>query len=469
MRRFGLWKKERPVNELRTGAGSDDTGANDTSNDAGVSPKPVATPTSEQSRDEATDLSASAETPGSPLFDPSQIGQLAPDQAVYTLLLRAAQLKASDLFFHTNQRSVEVAVRRLGSVERLAMISRDQGRHVISFIKAMAGMDISEHRRPMDGHWIHDSSEVQLDIRVNCLATLYGEDMTLRLWNRSEGLRSLDQLGMSEGDQSKLSAMLDSPSGLILVTGPTGTGKTTTLYACLQHLNNGSRKISTLEDPIEYAIDGIRQAQVNNKLELDFPELLRNVLRQAPDAIMIGEIRDRETAETAVLAANSGHLVLATLHAPVAAGAVQSMLALGSHPYFFSSCLLGVLAQRLIRTLCQECRVAYDISEAPETFREIQSLLDPGDGKVIYGPVGCDECFHLGYTSRTGLFEIMQLNQSLRRMIADLRSTSEIEQAAIQAGMIELRRAALLKVAKGITSTEEILRDVPPEYLGLDE
>jgi type II secretory ATPase GspE/PulE/Tfp pilus assembly ATPase PilB-like protein len=263
--------------------------------------------------------------------------------------------------------------------------------------------------------------------------------------------------------------MLNSPSGLILVTGPTGTGKTTTLYACLQYLNDGTRKISTLEDPIEYAVTGVRQAQIHAKLGLDFPELLRNVLRQAPDVIMIGEIRDKDTAATAVRAANSGHLVLATLHAPVAAGALQSMLVLGSQPYFLSSCLLGVVAQRLVRTLCQKCRVAYDISEAPQTFEKIASLLEPGEGKVIYGPTGCEECLQTGYAGRTGLFEVMTLNQEIRRMVAQARTSEDIEQEAIRHGMIEFHRGALLRVARGITSAEEILRDVPPEYLGLED
>ena len=263
--------------------------------------------------------------------------------------------------------------------------------------------------------------------------------------------------------------MLSRPSGLILVTGPTGTGKTTTLYACLEHLNVGSCKINTLEDPVEYSLDGVRQSQVNPKIGLDFSDLLRNVLRQAPDVIMVGEIRDDETAATAVRAANSGHLVLATLHAPVAASAVQSMLALGSHPYFLSSCLLGIVAQRLVRTLCDHCKVYYDISESPQTFEEIQPLLEPSEGKAIYGPSGCDECYGKGYDERTGIFEVMTFNQEIRRLIADSNSTSEIQDAAIRNGMIEFRRGALLKVAKGVTSTEEILRDVPAEYLGLED
>ena len=279
----------------------------------------------------------------------------------------------------------------------------------------------------------------------------------------------VEQLGLADHDQRKLTTMLERPSGLILVTGPTGTGKTTSLYACLQYLNTGTRKINTLEDPVEYALPGVRQAGVLPKLGLDFPELLRNILRQAPDVIMVGEIRDKETAATAVRAANSGHLVLATLHAPIAAAAIQSMLALGSQPHFLSTCLLGIVAQRLVRTLCDQCKVYYDISEATQTFEDIRELLGPEEGRAIYGPSGCDACFGKGYSGRTGLFEVMAFNREIRELVAAARPAKEIQDAAIRNGLVEFRRGALLKVARGITSTEEIIRDVPAEYLGLED
>ncbi len=390
-------------------------------------------------------------------------------EAVNALLEQAAQLRASDLFLLSDERFVTVSIRRMGSIEKLAVVSSEHGRQMLSHIKALAGMDISERRRPADGRWIHEAGERKLDLRINCTPMLHGEDMALRIWDHSMGLFGIDELGMSRADMNKLLFMLNHPSGLILVTGPTGTGKTTSLYACLQYLNDGSRKINTLEDPIEYAIDGIRQSQVNAKRGLDFPELLRNVLRQAPDVIMIGEIRDEETAMTAVRAANSGHLVLATLHAPTASSAVHSMLALGSQPYFLSGCLLGVIAQRLVRTLCPNCRSEYDISVSPQTFQEIEPLLAEGEGKAIYGPSGCEECFHLGYIGRSGLFEILSANQEIRRLVSEAASSQAIQEAAIRSGMTVFRRGALLKVAQGITSTEEILRDVPAEQLGLED
>lgn len=412
-----------------------------------------------------------AETPvdRSEEFRLNELVKMSAEEGVTTLLDRAAGLRSSDLFFLAEERYVTIAVRRLGIVEKLAVVSWEQGRQMITYVKANANMDIAERRRPTDGRWINEVGSRRLDMRVSAVPTLHGEDMTIRIWDHSLGLLSIEELGMSRLELNKLTYMLNHPSGLILVTGPTGTGKTTTLYACLQYLNDGTHKINTLEDPIEFALEGVRQSQINTKLGLDFPELLRSVLRHAPDIIMVGEIRDKDTATTAVRAANSGHLVLATLHSPTAAGAVQSMLALGAHPYFLSGCLLGIVAQRLVRTLCPKCRVMYDFSDLPNTFRDIEDLLDPGEGTAIYGPGGCEECFHVGYSMRTGLFEILSVNQEIRRLVARAASSQEIEEAGMRAGLVVFRRGALLKVARGVTSTEEILRDVPAGQLGLED
>jgi type II secretory ATPase GspE/PulE/Tfp pilus assembly ATPase PilB-like protein len=339
----------------------------------------------------------------------------------------------------------------------------------MSYVKAYAEMDISEKRRPADARWILQLDERKLDMRINFTPTLHGEDLTIRISDHANGLYQLVELGLSASDLTKLQYLLQIPHGLLVVTGPTGAGKTTSLYACLRHLNDGTRKINTLEDPVEYSLEGVRQSQVNPKLGLDFAELLRNVLRQAPDVIMIGEIRDPETMATAIRAANSGLLVLATLHASTAAGSIQSMLALDANPFFLSNCLLGVMSQRLVRTLCPECRIPCDLSNSPLTFQEVAGLLESGQGQTIFGPGGCHACHQFGYAQRTGLFEIMQVNRELRRMVAHTSTTREIEAAAIRAGMIDLRRGALLKVAQGVTSMEEILRDVSMEHLGLEE
>ncbi len=402
-------------------------------------------------------------------FDPAQLVDMEAETAVDALLRFASSVEASDLYVLSDETCGNICMRRLGKIEPIAFVSRDVGRQLIAHVKAMSGMDIADRRRPGEGRWLHSKAGKRLDIRINCIGTLFGEDLTMRLWDRDAGLRRLDHLGMSQKEMETLKGLLARPSGLLLVTGPTGTGKTTTLYACLSYLNNGERKINTLEDPIEYAIDGIRQSHIHPKIGVDFPELLRHVLRQAPDIIMVGEIRDQETAIAAVRAANSGHLVLSTLHAPVSAAAAQSMLALGAPPYFLSSCLLGIIAQRLVRTLCTNCRLEFDIGDAPGTFSEIQDLLAPGEGRAIYGPGSCELCRHSGYAGRTGLFEILTLNREVRRLIADHSTAEQIAEAAGRNGMVPFRRGALLKVAKGVTSTEEILHAVPAEFLGIED
>jgi len=400
---------------------------------------------------------------------PIEIQDLEPDAAVADLIERSIALPASDLFFATDADCVQVSARHLGVVRPLVSFPTDHGRRLMSHIKAMAGMDLTAKRHPLDGRWIHErSSGRKIDLRINTIPTLDGEDMTIRLLERDSALRSLDGLGMTRHEYNQLMTMLNSPSGLVLATGPTGSGKTTTLYACIDYLNNGRRKINTIEDPIEYAVPGVRQSQVNPRIELDFPELLRSVLRQAPDVIMIGEVRDPITAATAVRAAGSGHLVFATLHAPIAAAAVASMLALGVRPHFLASSLLGIVSQRLVRTLCEDCKLAVDMTEAPLTFEPVQQWLKPGEADVMYAATGCEKCFQDGYANRTAVFEILNVSQEIRALISGGRPVAEIQQQAAREGMIEFRRASLLKVAQGVTSIDEVLRSVPTEYLGVD-
>ncbi|MCC6419591.1 MAG: type II/IV secretion system protein [Gemmataceae bacterium] len=392
------------------------------------------------------------------------------EEAVPRLIEHAVDLAASDLYFGTNENHVSVSVRHLGVLRLISVLPLDFGRRCMAHLKAVAGMDVAERRRPLDGRRIYRRTNGhQVDLRINTIPTLYGEDFTLRILERDSRLLHLDQLGLLRHDYNRLLGLLQSPSGLILVTGPTGAGKTTTLYACLNYLNSGERKINTIEDPIEYAVAGVRQSQVHPKIDVDFPDLLRSVLRQAPDVIMVGEIRDPVTAETAVRAANSGHLVLATLHAPVAAGAVQSMLSLGVHPHFLASSLLGAIAQRLLRTLCPTCRIAFEMGDVSETFEEVRKWLSPDEGKILYGQGGCDACRTTGYAARTGVFEVLVVSKAIRKLIMAKSSLQTIRQKAIEDGTIEFRQAALLKVAKGETTVEEVFRVVPTEYLGVED
>jgi general secretion pathway protein E len=385
------------------------------------------------------------------------------------LVRHALHMPASDLLIAFDENDATVSARHLGVVRPLTRVSHDVGRRVINLVKASSGMDLAQRNRPLDGRWVCSLMDGEkVDLRVNTIPTLYGEDLCARLLRRSAELIDLENLGLHRHCLGELKGMLGSPSGLILVTGPTGVGKTTTMYACIKQLHDGTRKINTIEDPIEYAVPGLRQSAVRPQIDLDFPELLRSVLRQAPDVIMIGEIRDPVTAETAVRAANSGHLVLATLHAPIAAAAVDSMLAFGVHPHFLGTSLLGIVTQRLLRTLCPSCRVSWDISESPQTFDEVRRWLQPGQGRAIYSSPGCDHCYREGYVGQTGVFEVLQVTKELRQLINQRASSRQIRDKAVEQGMIDIRRAALLKVADGLTSIEEVVRVVPAEHLQPD-
>jgi len=398
-----------------------------------------------------------------PLVD---VAKLPVEQAVSKLISYALMLPASDIFFSEDASNMTVSVRHLGIIQPVTIVPRELGRKFVAHVKAMAGMDLSEKRRPQDGRWLFHSEPNQVvDLRVNMIPTLHGEDIALRILSHNAALYKIEELGLTKDQLAELITMLSSPGGLILFTGPTGSGKTATMYASLVQLNDGRRRINTIEDPVEYALDGIRQSQINPQIDLGFSTLLRNVLRQSPDVVMIGEIRDQETAETAVRAANSGHLVLATIHAPIAVGAVQSMRGLGVHPHFLATSLLGILSQRLVRTLCPQCKIDFDLSMAPGTFDEVRPWLGPEEGKKLYAAKGCPACQNQGYGSRTGVFEVVRINRKLRDMISDGRPTGEIRDAALSEKMLNFRQSALLKVAQGITSTEEVFRVIPSEHL----
>lgn len=381
--------------------------------------------------------------------------------ALDAILKQATTRGASDMFVQPHGTHYVISVRQLGEICRLVVVSNEQGMQLINLIKSSSEMDLTERRHPLDGRWSYQVNDTKFDFRVNTIGTHFGEDMVLRFLPTDGACLPLNELGLVGKQASDLRAIVQSGSGLLLVTGPVGSGKSTTLYACLEALNDGRKMIVTLEDPIERVIKGLRQCQVQPKIGIGFLELLRGVLRQSPDVIMIGEIRDEETAKTSVRAANSGHLVLATLHSPLAAGAVQSMLAFGVDPYFLSNSLVGVVAQQLVRKLSPKSRKMYDVSHSPDTFQDVKQYLESGQGNVIYGPDENDPHSQGGYIGRTGLFEVLTVNRKIKQMIANSASAAEIHHAALERGMLDFTRAALLKTAQGITGVEEIGRLIP--------
>src|SRR5438552_1291898 len=418
----------------------------------------------------ATAIAPATESTSASVAQTIDVSRLPVEQAVAKLFDHAVKIGASDLFFAANEQTISVLIRHLGIVRPISMIGQEMGRKYLSHIKAAAGMDLNEKRHPADGRWIYRRGDGDtIDLRINVIPTLYGEDFAIRLLSRGSRLFSLENLGMSREQFNAYINMITSPAGLILITGPTGSGKSATLYSSLLRLNDGKKKINTIEDPIEYAIDGLRQSQVNPAIDLGFGEMLRSVLRQSPDVIMIGEIRDETTARTAVHAANSGMLVFATLHAPSAAGAVQSMRSLGVQSHFLSTCLRGVVAQRLVRTLCPMCKTGFDLALAPHTFDDVRPWLGADEGNKLFAPKGCPECNMSGYFGRTGIFEVMLCTKSIRKLISDGAVARDIRDKAIEEKMAEFRQSAMLAVARGQTSTEEVFRVIPAEHLMIDD
>lgn len=407
-----------------------------------------------------------AETPEAVLID---LARLTPERAVEASIRHAVEMGASDLFFCAAEQHLAVQVRHLGIVRTIAIVTPDEGRRMIAHIRNASGADVNEKRRPGDGRWIfRDDDDEGVDLRINFIPTIFGEDVAIRLLVRGAEMFELDELGMTPEQLAAYRMMIESPSGLILITGPTGSGKTATLYATLKRLNDGRRKINTIEDPVEYTVEGIHQSQTNPAIDLSFAELLKAVLRQSPDVIMIGEVRDEETAKIAVRAANSGILVLATLHAPDAAMAISSMRAYGIPNHFLATCLRGVVSQRLVRTLDPDTRIKFDLTDAPHTFDEVRHLLGPDEGKVLYAPGPAPSNQMTGYAGRTGVFEVMSITRAMRNHIAEGDSTDAIRKLAQKENMLAFRQAGLLKVARGITSAEELFRVIPTEQLTMD-
>ncbi|MEE8265212.1 MAG: type II secretion system ATPase GspE [Acidiferrobacterales bacterium] len=375
---------------------------------------------------------------------------------INALLTQAVRDGASDIHIEPFE-TRSVARLRIDGVLR-DVLEPQQALHqvIISRIKIMARLDIAEKRLPQDGRITLRVAGRPVDVRVSTLPTAHGERVVMRLLDKQAGRLNLTGLGMADETLANLDYLIHQPHGIILVTGPTGSGKTTTLYAALTRLDMNQNNIMTVEDPIEYDLDGVGQTQINSKIELSFARALRAILRQDPDIIMIGEIRDLETAQIAVQASLTGHLVLATLHTNDAVGAVTRLVDMGVEPFLAASSLLGVLAQRLVRQLCPECRRGH----APDTAECRLLRLDEAEAKdlQIFDPVGCAACSQSGYQGRTGVFELMWMDNKLRALIHDGAGEEQLRAHAQTLGMRSIRDDGLRWVRAGTTSLAEVLR-----------
>jgi general secretion pathway protein E len=377
-------------------------------------------------------------------------------QLVNLLVLRAIDMGASDIHLEPFEDTFEVRYRKDGILFKAEAPPKGLQAAVISRLKIMARLDIAERRLPQDGRFRLKVKGRDIDFRVSTVPTLMGESMVIRILDREKVVLDLGKLGFPPRELVQFDGLIHKPYGMILVTGPTGSGKTTTLYAALERINSVEKKIITIEDPVEYRLQGVTQMQVKPSIGLTFARGLRHIVRQDPDVVLVGEIRDRETAEIAVHAALTGHLVFSTLHTNDAAGAVTRMLEMGIEDYLLASALMGVLAQRLVRLVCPQCRV-----EVPRTAVEEKEL-----GAVLSGPLperlyqgrGCEDCAHTGYRSRTGIYELLLVEENLRRLILDRADAVALRQAAMRQGMQTLSGDGWSKAAQGLTTIQEVLR-----------
>ena len=372
---------------------------------------------------------------------------------INAILGEAIAENASDIHIETFEKRLVIRFRVDGILREVVQPKRELAALLVSRIKVMAKLDIAEKRIPQDGRISLRVGGREVDIRVSTLPSANGERVVLRLLDKQAGRLTLRHLGMNEQDRDQLEQAVKKPHGIILVTGPTGSGKTTTLYAALTTLNDRTRNILTVEDPIEYHLEGIGQTQVNTKVDMTFARGLRAILRQDPDVVMVGEIRDQETADMAVQASLTGHLVLSTLHTNSAIGAVTRLVDMGVEPFLISSSLLGVLAQRLVRVLCNDCKRAY-VADAAEC-----ALLgvSPAEAPTLYHAEGCEQCRGLGYRGRTGIYELVLFDDTLRTMVHTRASEQDMLRHARVLGP-SIREDGLRKVREGVTTIEEVLR-----------
>lgn len=392
---------------------------------------------------------------GSPGADDEEDDESAPVvKLVSLLIIEAFRLRASDIHIEPLGRKLRVRYRIDGVLHEMTGPPKRLQGSIISRLKIMANLSISEKRLPQDGRIKIKALGKPIDLRVSSLPSVHGESVVLRILDKSNLVLGLSELGFLSDQQKRFEQMIALPNGIILITGPTGSGKTTTLYTCLSHINRPDRKIITVEDPCEYQLSGINQVQVNESIGLNFARVLRSILRQAPNVIMIGEIRDLETAEIAINSALTGHLVFSTLHTNDAPGAVTRLIDQGVKNFLVASSLQGVLAQRLVRSICPHCRTTRAAS--PYELKSIK-LKREDDVPLYYGK-GCDECNGTGYLGRKAIVELMVISDDIRMMINKKASSAEIRKRARELGMSTLREDGIVKALSGMTTLEEVFR-----------
>lgn len=377
---------------------------------------------------------------------------------VNTILFQALKLRASDVHFQPYPDRMQVRFRIDGILYDMDAIPKRVQDAIISRVKVMGKMDIAERRLPQDGRATIRLGDGEVDVRISTVPTSNGERIVLRLLDKTAKLYRLDEIGLDETNLAMIREYLDYNHGIILVTGPTGSGKTTTLYASMAEIDTTKKNILTIEDPVEYAVGGVSQVQVNTKKGLTFASGLRSFLRQDPDVMMVGEIRDLETAEVAIRAALTGHLVFSTVHTNDSASTITRMVDQGVEPYLVASSIVLIIAQRLVRTICPHCKVVEPIDD--EWNAKLRKVgMDPADlkGSIAYGP-GCDECFHSGYAGRTAIYEFLQVNEKIRTMVMEGASATDIKKEQIKQGFQTLRSDGQDKIRQGLTTPDEVLR-----------
>jgi len=372
------------------------------------------------------------------------------------VLYQAIKEKASDIHFEPFEKDFKIRYRVDGALYEMAPPPQHLAIPILSRVKVMSNMNIAERRVPQDGRIVKQVGDKQVDMRVSSLPTQHGESIVLRILDRSSVNLSLENLGLPPHIYEYIGETIEKPNGIFIVTGPTGAGKTTTLYAALRRINTIDHKLLTAEDPVEYDMDGIVQIPVNEAIGLTFPRILRAFLRQDPDRIMVGEMRDLDTAQIAIQASLTGHLVLSTLHTNDAAGAMTRLVDMGCEPFLVAASLEGVLAQRLVRTICKECRAPYEPTEAILSQLGV-SPHELGD-KAFYTGRGCSVCGQTGYKGRRGLYELLDVTEPIRELITERKPSVVIKQKAVELGMNTLREDGLRNIYNGATTIEEVLK-----------